>query len=698
MSSTHYAPPPTSEDNIARAPDLRKHLAYRADIEGLRAVAILLVVAVHAKLPGLSGGFIGVDIFFVLSGYLITGLLVREINTTGGLDLVDFYARRLRRLLPALLLMLAVSSLAAAVLLAPFEQPAQASTAAMAALWLSNIHFAYSRLDYFGATAESNLFLHTWSLGVEEQFYLVWPALVLFLLGAWRWQGARQDVARLKGGMLGVVLLCLALSAFLTMAQPELAFYGMPSRAWQFALGALVFLHWSDHGVEAARTPRADSFPSRLRLPWISMAGWAGLGLILTAALLLDPNTPYPGLWALLPSSGAALVLAAGSAQGGAGVAQVLATRPLQALGRVSYAWYLWHWPVFLLGDTLLEQQGPLQALVFAALSLLLAVISYHLVESPIRRNRRLVAHPGGSLIIGLVLMAAAVAAALAWQRQAGEWMQRPDQQRFQQARLDAPIIYSMGCDEWYHSARVKACQFGPTQSEHTAVVMGDSVVLQWFPALAQALVRPGWRLLVITKSACPMVDVDFVYDRIGRDYIECSVWRRNALDALRTLNPDVIVLGSSQSYPFVRGQWVQGSARVLAQAQAAAKSHVFVLQATPLLPFDGPACLSRGQWRAWLGLLQDHCVAPMEPAPDTDVRTWVAEAASGLDRVTVVDLNQHVCPGGQCAARRGDAVVFRDRRHLTASYATTLGAAMAQALQWPIAQGTPPDQVQPAP
>ena len=305
-------------------------LGYRPDIEGLRAVAILLVVAAHAGVPWLAGGFVGVDVFFVLSGYLITGLLVQEMRATGGVRLLDFYARRLRRLLPALLVMVVGTAGAAAVLLAPLEQPAQARVASAAALWLSNLHFVFSQLDYFGPAAGSNLFLHTWSLGVEEQFYLVWPLLVLFLAGSWRWQAVRQDWSRLLRGMLGAVGICLVLSVFLTFTRPEQGFYLMPSRAWQFALGAVTVLAVAPPDAAAQRPAWLHRFCSA---PQGRALGWIGLALVVGAGLLLDTQDAYPGMWAVLPSLGTALLLAAVSCLSG-----VRASESAPPVGKITFS------------------------------------------------------------------------------------------------------------------------------------------------------------------------------------------------------------------------------------------------------------------------------------------------------------------------------------------------------------------------
>lgn len=650
----------------------RTGLAFRGDIEGLRAIAILLVVGAHAKLPWLAGGFVGVDVFFVLSGYLITGLLVREIDATGTVNLLDFYARRVRRLLPALLLVIACTVAAAALLLAPFEQPEQATAAASASVWLSNFHFAFAKLDYFGGAAESNLFLHTWSLGVEEQFYLVWPWLVLFLLGALRWQGSQLHHARLRNGLWAATLLCLALCVFLTWTQPAWAFYMMPARAWQFALGSLAGLALSC--ADAGRLHR-----------FILSLGWVGLAIILASAFLLTPQTPYPGIAALLPSLGAAGVLLSGAMAPGGGIGRWLALPPMQTLGRISYGWYLWHWPVLLLGKSLVGQPHLWQVTTLVVLSLLLAMATYRWFESPIRRNPALIARPLANIAAGLLLMVSAwVFCRQAWQPAAMHWAQQDEQLQWQRARSDAPIIYGMGCDEWYHSANLRICAFGSPNASHTAMVIGDSVGLQWLPALTQTFNRPEWRLLVLTKSACPMVDAPFFYERIGRRYTECEAWRQSVLQTLPSLHPDMVVLGSSQSYPFTREQWIEGSRRVFASVGKATHGSVYVLQATPLLPFDGPSCLARQAWRPdWLRHA-DACTALVDTPGDRQIAGWLADAVAGLPRMKLIDLNDGVCPQGHCAALRDGVPVFRDSRHLSGSFAVRQGSNMARAIDLP--------------
>ena len=652
--------------------DKEYRLGYRSDIEGLRAVAILLVVAVHAGVPWLGGGFVGVDVFFVLSGFLITGLLTREISTTGRLRFPDFYVRRLRRLLPALVVMLVVIGGAAALLLAPAEQRGQASAAAMAALWLSNLHFALAPQSYFAAGTETNLFLHTWSLGVEEQFYLAWPALLVWLLGRDGAAGTR----RLKTGMFVVIGASLVACVILTYRLPQLAFYMMPLRAWQFATGALVWLYFSAPGPISGRPPSAPTMRDRV-VRWL---GGLGLALIIGSAIFLNSNMPYPGAWALLPTVGAACVIAAGSQRELAGVSSWLSCKPMQAIGRVSYSWYLWHWPVLLLGHALTGSDRPGWRVLWVLLSLLLAAISYRYVESPIRHQRRWLLRPGAAILGALALMIAVNAGCIRWYDHAAARMQSPAFQRYAMAHADAPVIYAMGCDDWYHSDVVHPCSFGPANAMHTVVLMGDSHAGQWFPAVAEAFDRPGWRLLVLTKSSCPMVDEPVFYARIGREYTECATWREGALQQIAKLKPEVVVLGTADANGFTRKQWMAGTAKVLHVLSPSA-GHVYVLRDTPQLPFDGPDCLAEHVGRpAWLGL-QHACSAVPHDRHASDIYEWLSQAAGSFKNVSMLDMNAQICPGGTCSAELHGLVVFRDSQHMTASFAASLGTALRSRL-----------------
>ena len=656
-------------------------LGYRADLEGLRAVAILLVVAVHAGVPWLRGGFVGVDVFFVLSGFLITGLLVQEVSNTGRLRFAEFYVRRLRRLLPALLTMLLVVGVLASLLLAPAEQRGQSSAAAMAALWLSNIHFAFAPQSYFAPGTETNLFLHTWSLGVEEQFYLLWPALLVWLIG----RDGERGVARLKIGMFVVAVASFAACAWLSYQAPQLAFYMMPLRAWQFAAGALVWLHF--------KVPSATrSAPWWNRRPgMLHIIGWLGLGMVALAGVLFSAGIPYPGGYALLPTLGAVGVVAAGCvATRPIGVSRLLSWRPLQWTGGISYSWYLWHWPILLLGRAVTDSDAPTYRIAWVLLSLVLAWASCRVIESPIRNLRQWLVRPRMAIFGALALMLLANSLGVRWYNHAGERMQLPVMQRYAMAHGDAPAIYGMGCDDWYYSDRVRVCAFGPANAAHTVVLMGDSHAGQWFPAVAKVFDRPGWRLLVLTKSSCPMVDEPFFYERIGKEYTVCSTWRTHALAQVAGIKPDVVLLGTvgGGGYKFSKTQWIAGTTRVLDVLSPAA-GHIYLLRDTPHLPFDGPDCLAEHTGRpAWLGL-RHACRAPADDPHADQVYQWLGEAAGRFANVGMLDMNAQVCPGDMCSAERDGMVVFRDSQHLTGSFAASLGPVLAGKLGIDVAAAT---------
>lgn len=645
-------------------------LGYRPEIEGLRAVAMLLVVAAHAGAPGFAGGFVGVDIFFVLSGYLITGLLLQEVHATGTVALARFYARRLLRLMPALLLMIGVTGVLGWLLLPAVEQSTQAVAATAAALWLSNVHFAFQGMDYFSPGSERNLFLHTWSLGVEEQFYIIWPLLFILTLCLWQRAESKPRLIALNRTLWLALAASFALGLYWAYTTPTLAFYMMPSRAWQFSLGALVFMHFGAPAFQPREAPRKKTYSS-----W--PAGWTGLGMIAAATLLLDKSTPYPGLWALLPSIGTALILLPARHASPNAVHRWLALPPMQAIGRISYSWYLWHWPVLLLGAAVVDIYSAWNRAALVLLSLSIAAASWRYFEAPLRRQRQLVAKPRMAIFVSLGLMIASGSLALRWGTSADTRSQSPEHLRFQAARTDAPEIYAMGCDDWYQSAEVRICSFGNKTAPRTAVAMGDSIGLQWFPAYAKVFAPPDWRLLVITKSACPMVDIPIFYPRIGRMYTECAEWRDSALEEVVTISPDILVLGSTHTYDYTPAQWEQGTRQVL-QRVADSTELILVMRSTPTLSFDGPSCLEpRSNLHERLNT-GNACIGPAYSTRGQNVLVALEKAIVPFQNARLLDLTKEVCPEGVCNAQVDGDAVFRDTQHLTSSFAESLANELA--------------------
>lgn len=365
---------------------------FRPDIEGLRGLAILLVVLFHARLAGIDGGFVGVDVFFVISGFLITGLLLRERERDGGLNLIRFYARRVRRLLPAAAIVLTITMLAVHVLIAPLDRAELQLDGLASALSVGNMRFAAEAGDYFSAVSTPSPFLHFWSLGVEEQFYLAWPALVLL--------ASRGHRPRLAVGLvlLGVALASLVASVVVTDIAANWAFYSLPTRAWQLAVGGLL-------AVGATQLARA---PSRL----LAGVGWAGVAAIGASAVVFTDAMAYPGLAAIAPTAGAAALICAGAARGGPALLLTLA--PIRWLGRISYSLYLWHWPLLVLVPLAVGAELDTYArLGLVAVAVAISAVSWAAIEEPFRRGFPLMTRrPGRTVAVGLasVLLIAVMA------------------------------------------------------------------------------------------------------------------------------------------------------------------------------------------------------------------------------------------------------------------------------------------------
>jgi peptidoglycan/LPS O-acetylase OafA/YrhL len=401
---------------------MRARRGFRTDVDGLRAVAILAVVLYHAHVPGFDGGFVGVDIFFVVSGFLITGLLWRELEEHGRISLSNFYARRVRRLLPASMLVLVVTVVASSRWLPPLEARSVAKDAMASALYIPNYRFALQSTNYLAGTTVPSPLQHYWSLGVEEQFYLLWPALVVLASMAWRrapgerrpsgrqaWLGLHSPPrGRVTQSRVAAMAIFLAvgigsfvLSAWLTRVSQPWAFFSLPTRAWELIGGGLVAL--------------AMPWLRRLSKGTSVFVGWAGMAVMVWAVAQFSGSTVFPGMAALVPVGGTIAVLVAGSTEAAAAGPTVLLRRiGFQLIGKISYSWYLWHWPVlvlapFVIGHPLARWEG----LLLVLLSGLLALATLAAVELPVRLSPWLVERGRVSLALGGALSGAAVVATL---------------------------------------------------------------------------------------------------------------------------------------------------------------------------------------------------------------------------------------------------------------------------------------------
>jgi peptidoglycan/LPS O-acetylase OafA/YrhL len=380
-------------DEAGTAPADRK---FRPDVQGLRGIAILLVVLFHAGISTFSGGYVGVDVFFVISGFVITGVLLREHSSSGSTSLIAFYGRRTRRILPAATIVIILTVICARLLLDQLSAHNTAVDGQWTSVFLVNFHFAASGSNYLASLVPPSPLQNFWSLAVEEQFYIVYPTIFLLVASL----STRTVSFRARMGIiLGVTIVgSYLLSIVMTSSNSAAAFFSPFTRAWELALGALI----------ALGTDRLRQLPSQ-------MAGaitWGGLGAVAVAALTFTSSTPYPGWLVAVPVVGAGLIIAGGAAQPSWGVESVLQLAPLQWLGMISYSLYLWHWPVLMIaaqsrGETTLPVG---EALAWVLVSVVLAFVTYYLVENPIRRSSYLVPRRVVSVLLGVCLVLGSLA------------------------------------------------------------------------------------------------------------------------------------------------------------------------------------------------------------------------------------------------------------------------------------------------
>lgn len=406
----------------------------RDDIDGLRAISILAVVAYHAGLPILGGGFVGVDVFFVISGYLITAHLVKEWRSAGRIDLTAFWARRVRRLLPALfVVLLTVLALAPFVLARASGEVGALSRAALSAVALNANHFFLVQAgDYFGPVAETNPLLHLWSLSVEEQFYLVWPLALVLLL---------PRVRSIAGPIAMLALLSLCFALVITPRMPAAAFFTMPPRAWELLAGALL-----------AVIPLSWPGFKRFRPAMLVSSGFF---LVVLAAVFINAGAWFPAPAGVLPVAGAVLILLGGSLDASNRASRLLGSGWMSYLGRVSYPWYLWHWPLLVFSRSRrLYESDPLMDVLMVVLSLVLAVATYEWLEKPMQRrlgiSRRLLVKAAAASL-GLAVIALALGM---WVRYG--WNYSPKERQLVQVRGDMPTT---GCRPWSGRLRRKAAR-----------------------------------------------------------------------------------------------------------------------------------------------------------------------------------------------------------------------------------------------
>jgi len=713
---------------------------YRADLEGLRGIAVLLVLLFHAHFAIIKGGFAGVDIFYVLSGFFITGLLLREYEESNRISLAEFYARRIRRLMPAATLVLLATLIASFFILPKILIPGVAVDTTAAAVFIANMNFAHHATDYFQSATTPSPVLHYWSLSVEEQFYMIWPALILITTKVGK--ALRRNVFIVMTVVTGT---SFWFAIYLLHRNAIWGFYSLPTRAWELSLGGLL----------------AVLAPSFKKIPRLVAAVGSWLGLLgLTVTALFIPETAlFPGVPALLPTLSTALLVVCGLRV----PLEVLTNSVTRYFGRISYSLYLWHWPILILPSVALAHSlNVYERIAAIAASILLASLTTRWIEAPMRRGRVLGLIPrrnawtAATAVAMIVVASVAVHAdtavtgvktksTLSKDQKAAELSTllksalpatatptsspsatpsavpsatpptptyqpnlpadyaatvtsgvRAATQDFpvpadldpsiQSASNDKAITYKDGCHtELNEPASTKPCVYGDPNGNQTVVLFGDSHALNWFPAYNAVAKLKHWRLLSLTMSACTPADIPAYNPATKALMANCPIWRAATIKRINAENPYLVLIASSRSWATTdaNGAVLAGDART-AVFDAGMKRTIEAIKLNALHVVyleDTPA-----QSQDPTLCLSQHpksTLACATPASQAINAAWQAEehAIASYEGIGIMDPSYWVCPTDPCPVVIGNLEIFQDNSHLTATYSEAMAPIMASAL-----------------
>jgi peptidoglycan/LPS O-acetylase OafA/YrhL len=603
-------------------------------IQGLRALAALLVTIFHARL--LPGGFIGVDIFYVISGYLITGLILREIENTGRLDLQTFYQRRIKRLLPTSVFVLFVTAIVGLFVLPVITRDALGRDLFAAAAYISNYLFAWWENDYQNLDATPSPFIHYWSLAVEEQFYVVWPIFILFL--------SRYGKRAIFRGIAVTTLLSLLLSIYQTQTSPIWAFYSLPTRAWELGFGALLLF-----------VP--DTFWKNRFIPWFGVIG------IVVASFRFDEKTAFPGINALLPVVSTAVLIGSISIWPRA-FNDLSNNRISQWLGAISYPLYLWHWPALVLPSSAVGRPLRIRERIFCIiLTIVLAHFTSKYIEQPIRHKKilgkKIYLFFAGTTIISLVagLVISSTSTSIISVKGTNYKFNLVDV-------IQKPAVYGDNCHSNYGETESGECTYGNLNAATTIVLYGDSHAAQWFPTLLQLANERGFKLVSLTKSACPSVDVPRA-DQGAYKNIHCEKWRDKSVARIKQIRPAAVILSNYQHFTPPSGYsdenkwWTDGQKRLLSSLRGSS-DHLIYISDTPRPLRDIPNCLASRD--------VDSCNTT-EITPVRIIRGF-----------KVIDPAPWLCTK-LCPAIQDGYVVYRDASHISVAAALALKPQLEAAL-----------------
>ena len=646
----------------------------RLDLDGLRGLAVLLVVGFHAGVPWLRGAFVAVDVFFVLSGFFLAISLTRRLATGETVRATEIFSRRIWRLLPALVVVL-LATLATTLLYAPIDRAAVARHMVPVSAFAGNLAFAAGGVNYFAAG--ENPLLHTWMVGVELQLALLFPLLVALLA---RWGEARAGGAGGAAGserrwiVLRTVMLGVgaagAVSFFFSVAinddAPMWAYFGPHTRLWSFCAGALMAFLTGGGQSAVGASPRR-----------IGVIQLFGLGLLVAPAFFYQRGLEYPGVMALAPAGGTLLLLGAGGLGTSSLPGRLLAFRPLAALGQVSYGWYLWHWPLMVLGGVLSPGVGPAGRFAWGLAALPLALITQRVVEGPVQTGLVPKILAGRPMVTAAMVCGSLVLIALGAGWVSSRYVKNSVHARYAAARVDHLNHDCWGRDPGREPGA--RCSFGSAGPAASLALLGDSHASHWLGGLDQVAEERAWQIRPYVMGACPVADLRGLIGGVaGRLYRGCARFLEAALQRFEAERPDAVILSNSDFYlksePIRVSEraWVEGLRRTYTRLHRAGIP-VVVIRAIPWVPFDVPSCLSR---RAAGLPFSSDCRFRPDRAFMARAERAQNRAAEGLN-VSFVDLNDQVCGPGRCTTERGGVVVYSDDNHITRSFSRTLGPVL---------------------
>lgn len=642
--------------------------SFRVDIQGLRALAVSAVLLYHLEVRGFGGGYVGVDVFFVISGFLITGHLARD-TADRRFSASRFYSRRIRRLLPLSALVLVSTIIATWFVVSPYRVRASSDEGIWVSLFASNFYFLRQATDYFTATTTPSVFQHYWSLAVEEQFYLIWPWLYLVSRALGRRLGRPSSSGAL--GIAVVICCSFAYAVWLMGHSQPSAFYLLPARAWELGAGGLLALSMKQKPTGV-----------------VANAGLVlGICGIAVSVLFFDDTTRFPGVTALLPVISTVLCLACGaSASGSNPVAIALGSRPAQTIGRLSYSMYLWHWPLIVLAPAAgFGLSRPRTVVGLAVATIALSFATERWVERRFRFGRpsKETGRPGHAfgMFAGITSVCVAMLVLTTYVTESGRFTNGepapviasgglPDAVAEQslyalppnlyppllQARQIVPSIWAAGCQVENGQTDPTPCVVGERGDRPVVAIFGDSHMAMWEPSLEHLALAGDITLLSYSKSACGPYELSIYPDANEPFFIECAAWRQSVFDHLAQEQPDVVLV-SAYWIELVLDQWGPG---ILATGpNLPPQSRVVLIGQTPNLAVHTPDCLAENVDSV------ENCGTPVDEAVLPSVRRTESEAARALGW-GYVDPTQWLCADGFCPPLVYSTLLYMDDHHLT--------------------------------